>query len=344
MEMQEKKRLTAGQSRALKLVLDAIMLILLVLMYKKQVISMEFHEIGGLVLIGLFVVHHLVNARWIGSATKRLFAKGTPGMVRARYIVDALLLAAFLTVGVTGILINKTLFEIHIAGNAKTLHYFASALAILLMGVHLGLHADYIFGKLFRAGANKLAKIATAVVLAALVAFGGYSLFTTQFVSYLAAPIQAAQFSRGNFEPSGAPALDGSTGERPTDISELPEFSGDNEAQQPQGGDGSMQPPQSGDSSAQPPQNDANGSFGGGQGQRPDEGQGRGEGAGTGQGEGSSTNAALLIAQYVGIIALFGAATYGIVKLTGKKKQPEQRETAIVAAVIDEPEAQPPQE
>ena len=331
-------------ARVLKLVLDAVMLILLVLMYKKQVISMEFHEIGGLALIGLFLIHHLVNAKWIGAVTQRLFAKETPGLVRARYIVDALLLLAFLAVGVTGVFISKVVFSLHVAGNFKTLHYFASALAILLMGIHLGLHADYIFGKLFRAGANKLAKIATAVVLAAFVAFGGYSLFSTQFVSYLAAPIQAAQFSRGNFEPSGAPALDGSTGERPTDISELPEFSSDNEAQQPQDGDGSMQPPQSGDSSAQPPQNDANGSFGGGQGQRPDEGQGRGEGAGTGQGEGSSTNAALLIAQYVGIIALFGAATYGIVKLTGKKKQPEQRETAIVAAVIDEPEAQPPQE
>ena len=328
METQKKKRLTAGQSRALKLVLDAIMLILLVLMYKKQVISMEFHEIGGLALIGLFVIHHLVNARWIGSATKRLFTKGTPGMVRARYIVDALLLVAFLTVGVTGILINKTLFEIHIAGNAKTLHYFASAIAIILMGVHLGLHADYILGKLFRAGANKIAKIATAVMLAALVAFGGYSVFTTQFVSYLAAPIQTAQFSRGDFEPSGAPALDGSVSEQPTDISELPEFVADSGTQ-----------PSSG---AQPPQGDGNSAFGGEQGQRPGEGQGRGEGAGAGHGEGGS-NAALLIAQYVSVITLFGAMTYGVVKLAGRRKLTKKNDTAIVAAVIDEPEAQPPQ-
>lgn len=324
METQEKKRLTAGQSRALKLVLDAIMLILLVLMYKKQVISMEFHEIGGLALIGLFVIHHLVNARWIGSATKRLFAKGTPGMVRARYIVDALLLVAFLTIGITGILINKTLFEIHIAGNAQTLHYFASAMAIILMGVHLGLHADYIFGKLFRAGANKLVKMATAVALACLVAFGGYSLFTTQFVRYLTAPIQAAAFSHGTFKPSGAPALDGSSEERPTDISELPEFAGDDVAQ--------------------PPQGDANSSFGSDQGQRPSEGQGRGEGTGAGQGEGGSASAALLIAQYVSIIALFGAVTVGVVKLAGKRKRPKSGETAIVAAVIGEPTAPAPQE
>ena len=334
METQEKKLLTANQARALKLALDAIMLILLVLMYKKQVISLSFHEIGGLALIGLFFIHHLVNARWIGSATKRLFAKGTPGMVRARYIVDALLLLAFLTVGVTGILINKTLFEIHIAGNAKTLHYFASAVAILLMGVHLGLHADYIFGKLFRAGANKLAKIATAVVLALLVAFGGYSVFTTQFASYLAAPMQAARFSHGDFAPSGAPALDGSADERPTDISELPEFAGDDVFQSGQAGNGG----------AQPPQGDGNTGLGDGGGQGQGGGFGGGEGIGGGRGESGSTSAALLIAQYASIITLFGAMTYGVVKLAGKRKHPMASEPAIVAATIDEPDAQPSQE
>ena len=334
MEVKDQKRLTARQSRVLKLALDAVMLILLVLMYKKQVISMSFHEIGGLALIGLFVIHHLLNARWIGAVTKRLFAKATPGLVRARYIVDALLLIAFLTVGVTGILINKTLFAIHAAGNAKTLHYFASAIAILLMGVHLGLHADYIFGKLFRKGANRVAKLATAIVLALLVAFGGYSLFTTQFVSYLAAPIQAAAFSRGTFQPSGAPALDGSNEERPTDISELPEFAGDDVFESGQGDN----------SAAQPPQGDGSGSLDGGQGQRTGEGQGRGESTGAGHSEGGSSSAALLIAQYVSIIALFGAVTVGVVKLTGRKKKPEADETAIVAAVIEEPDAETPQE
>ena len=223
MDKQETKRLSAKQTRVLKIALDAVMLVLLVLMYKKQVISLSFHEIGGLALIGLFVIHNLLNARWIGATTRKIFSKATPGMVRARYIVDVLLLVSFLTVGITGVLINKTLFAIHVAGNAKTLHYFAAGLSILLMGVHLGLHADYLFGKLFKAGANKIAKIATAVLLAAMVAFGGYSLFTTQFVSFLAAPLQTAQFSSGSFEPSGDIALDGSSGERPSDISELPE-------------------------------------------------------------------------------------------------------------------------
>ena len=319
MEAPEKKGLRAGQARALKLTLDAIMLVLLVLMYRKQVISMEFHEIGGLALIGLFIVHHLINMRWIGAATKTLFAKGTSAMVRARYLVDVLLLVAFLAVGVTGVLINKTLFQVQATGNAKALHYFASAVAIILMGIHLGLHADYIFGKLLKKGANKVVKIVLAVLLSCMVAFGGYSLFSTQFVSFLSAPLMAQQFSHGDFQPSGDIALDGSSGERPSDISELPEFTEGDAPQPPEGATG-MQPPQNGES-AGAASDDAMGQF------TPPSGA---QGARGGQGEGGSTNAALLIAQYVSIIALFAAATVGVVKLTGKESK-RKRDEALAA-------------
>ncbi len=325
MEKQEKKRLTANQTRALKLALDAVMLVLLVLMYRKQVISMAFHEIGGLALIGLFVIHNLINGRWITATTRKLFAKGTPGMVRARYIVDALLLIAFLTVGITGVLINKTLFTLHVGGNAKTLHYFASAVAIILMGVHLGLHADYIFGKLFKKGANQIAKIITAVLLTGLVAFGGYSLVTTQFVSFLSAPLQTAQFSRGAFQPSGDLALDGS-GDLPSDISELPEFAE---------GEDAAEPPQSADGT-QPSEDDTSAAVDGVQVNGQDGDQGGREALGGGHDVGGSTSALLLIAQYMSIITLFGAATVGIVKLTGKgnRRRRDKAMAAIEAEIV----------
>lgn len=302
--------MSAKQARVLKLILDALMLVLLVLMYRKQVISLAFHEIGGLALIGLFVVHHLVNMRWIGAVTRRLFAKETPGLVRARYLVDVLLLVSFLAVGITGVLISKTLFSFRIAGNAKTLHYFASAISIILMGVHLGLHADYVFGKIFQRNANRIAKIALALLLSCMVAFGGYSLFTTQFVSFLTAPIISAQFERGAFEPSVDLSPDGAQGERPSDLSELPAFSGD---------------------SAQPPQGSGSSSFGGEHGQGQGNGQGRGQGLGEGRGEGGSASGsvALLIAQYVSIIALFGAVTVEILKLAGRRKRNHKEIVAV---------------
>lgn len=310
MEETNPKRLSANAKRTLKLVLDAIMLVLLVLMYRKQVISLQFHEIGGLALIGLFVIHNLVNGRWIAATTRKLFAKSTPAMVRARYIVDALLLVAFLTVGITGILINKTLFTVHAAGNAKALHYLSAALAVILMGVHLGLHAEYIFGKIFRKGANKIAKVALGMVLSCMIAFGGYSLVTTQFVSFLAAPLRTAQFARGDFQPSGDMMLDGYTMELPDDLSQVPELPADNAAQPPQSGDSATAGGQDGIRQFSPPDGT--------------------EGAREGRGEGGSGSAALLIAQYVSIITLFGAVTYGVIKLMGRRKKTPGKETVVV--------------
>lgn len=304
------------QKRILKLVLDTVMLILLVLMYKKQVISISFHEIGGLALIGLFIIHLLINAKWIGAVTKRLFSKTISAHVRACYIVDALLLVAFLTVGITGVLISKVVFSLHVSGNFKTLHYFASAVAVILMGVHLGLHADYIFGKLLRKGAKKTGKIILAAVLALIVAFGAYSLFTTSFVSYLAAPIQAASLSSSVPFPTGKPALDGSDDQqRPMDLSELPDAGTDANTAQPSQDDTAF----SGDHQFDGESGGHQGTTGGGLG----EGGGNGNGYG---GEGSSGGVLSLIAQYASIVVLFAAMTYPFTKLSRRhasKAQPD---------------------
>jgi len=308
-----KSGLTAKQKRSWKLIFDAVMLVLLILMYRKQVISLTFHEVGGLALIGLVVMHLLFNARWIGAVTKRLFSKSTGIHARACYVVDALLLLALLAVGVSGVLISKVVFSFHAAGSFKTLHYFSAALSVILMGVHLGLHADYIFGKLLKKSANKAAKIILAAVLAAAVLFGSYSLYSSSFVSFLTAPVQAASFSHATLSPSGDAALDGSGGQRPLDLSELPDAGTesnppvpsptDNGARQ---NDGALNAP-SGDSRP--------GGHGNGRG----DGLGDGNGNGNGGKSASLSGALLLVMQYLGIMTLFAALTYAVLKLVRRK-------------------------
>ena len=45
----------------IKIALDIIMSALLVLMFNKNVISMEFHEIGGLIVCCFILIHKLLN-------------------------------------------------------------------------------------------------------------------------------------------------------------------------------------------------------------------------------------------------------------------------------------------
>jgi hypothetical protein len=78
------------RKNTLKYLLDAVMLLLLVLMYDKMAVSMAFHEIGGLFLIGLFTIQLLFNGKWIAAVTQRLFSRKTPAKIRLGYCVDAL--------------------------------------------------------------------------------------------------------------------------------------------------------------------------------------------------------------------------------------------------------------
>ena len=61
-----------------KFLLDIVMMFLLALMYNKRVLGMSFHEIGGLALAGLFIIHKLSNRRWIKAVTSGLISTRTP--------------------------------------------------------------------------------------------------------------------------------------------------------------------------------------------------------------------------------------------------------------------------
>lgn len=58
-----------------KLLLDLALMVLLALMYQKTVISMHFHETGGLVLMGLFFLHKALNWKWIRGVTAGIFRR-----------------------------------------------------------------------------------------------------------------------------------------------------------------------------------------------------------------------------------------------------------------------------
>jgi hypothetical protein len=104
------------------------------------------------------------------------------------WTVDALMLLSFLTVGVTGILISKIAFPgLNVQGGPwKSLHYGSAALSLLWVGVHLGLHYNYLKGVFSRR--VRLPRVVAATLTVILVAYGAYGLASTGFVRWLAMP------------------------------------------------------------------------------------------------------------------------------------------------------------
>ncbi len=271
------------------------MLLLLVLMYDKMAVSMAFHEIGGLFLIGLSMIHLLFNGKWIAAVTKRLFGKQTPVKVRLGYCVDALLLISFALVGVSGVLISKELFSFHGGNVWKTVHYCASAYAIVLMGVHLGLHWNRIRAKLLKKGVIKRgAHIAGIAAICLVLGFGVYSIATTSLVRWLSMPFQTASEFPGSGQERFAGVRDQNRIELQTTQDDTNTAS-DSAA------------PSAGSDTGQAPATPAK--------------RGNGFHEGKDGGQGSLTSTLLLVANYLSITAVFAAITRGLEQFFGKRKR-----------------------
>lgn len=189
----------------IKIILDIIMSALLVLMFNKNVISLDFHEIGGLFLCCFILIHKLLNWKWIVAVSKKIFSKDLAFKLRFSYIIDFLLLISMTTILVSGISISKVVFTgISLpGGNFKVLHYFASALSLILVGIHIGLHWGFVMGmfKKYVKIPAAIAKPISIILVIAVVLFGSYSMFTSNFSRWLTAP-----FTTNNIKGRQPPA------------------------------------------------------------------------------------------------------------------------------------------
>jgi len=177
-----------------RIILDVAMAALLILMYRKTAVSLEFHEAGGLIVCGLFLFHNLLNRKWIAAISGRLLGRSLAPRTRVGYVVDVLLLLSMVFIAVSGIMISKTILT-GISGDWtgwKPGHYFASALALALVGVHIGLHWSFVrttFAKMLRLP-RVVARPLGIVCLTVVLVFGGYSLVTSSFMGWMAEPFE----------------------------------------------------------------------------------------------------------------------------------------------------------
>ena len=182
----------------MKLALDTVMFILLMLMYSKNVISLTFHEAGGLFVLGIMLVHLLINGAWVKAVTKNLFNSTIPVRSKVSWVIDFLLLMCTLVMIITSLLISKKLFPA--IGNHNCLnpvHFCTAAVLLVLVGIHCGLHfrfaANAVSG--VRRRMNLPVRVAVIAGALAVAGFGIESIAVTSFSHWISAPFntRAAQ-------------------------------------------------------------------------------------------------------------------------------------------------------
>ena len=180
------------KKNVIKMILDIVMIVILALLYNSHVAAMSFHEIAGLAICGLFIIHCLLNIKWIIGISKRFFSKSLALKVRIGYIVNLLLLVTFVFAVISGIQTSQVLFPADNHGSVwRGIHHFCGAISIILVGIHLGLHWGFISGmikKVIRIKSAVIRKVVAMVLLVVVLSFGVYSISTSSFTNWIVEP------------------------------------------------------------------------------------------------------------------------------------------------------------
>ena len=287
-----------------RIILDAVMTCILVLLYNSHVFALAFHETGGLILSGLFIVHCMLNREWITSVTVRFFRKGLTPRVRAGYIINALLLIAFIFAVFSGIKTSQVLFP-PAAENKDSvwrgIHHFSAAVSIMLAGAHIGMHRAFIAGILKRAVSlpAKVTRTVSIGLLAAMLSFGLYCIASGPFLSWLSEPFTSDEAHISRTEQNEAEDKDPGGGSIIPEDAEKP---GDESKSTDRGNND--RPPGNGRNSGIN-ENESSG--------RHPEGEKKSE-------EGSAPVIISTAAEYFSVISVFAAVTYYTEKLIRRKR------------------------
>lgn len=130
--------------KKLKIIIDILLFVVTVALFNVGLIGNLMHEILGITLAILIVIHILLNFKWIKQVTKNF--KKTNAKTKIMYIVDILIMIIYLGAIICGILIANETFNFHMSSSLGLVltHLALGRLAIITMFIHLGLHLDRI--------------------------------------------------------------------------------------------------------------------------------------------------------------------------------------------------------
>jgi glucan phosphoethanolaminetransferase (alkaline phosphatase superfamily) len=187
-----------------KLVIDLVMTVLMLVLMACRLTGNTIHELLGVSLFILFIVHNILNWGWY-----KTLLKGRYNTLRILHtVVNILLLAAMLALMISGIMFSRTVFAfMDLNGGlfARKLHMLSTYWGFILISMHLGMHWGVIMDT-----ARKLANIIapnrnrtfTLRIIAVLIAvYGVYASFNRDVGSKL---ILYYTYDFWNFDQSAA--------------------------------------------------------------------------------------------------------------------------------------------
>ncbi len=121
----------------------------------------SIHEWLGIAFGVAIIVHLLLHWQWIVATTRRIVSK-LPWSTRANYLLNTLFFIDMTIILFTGLMISRTALPalgIQLSGGFawRSLHSLASDIGVLLLGLHIALHWQWIVSAIKRIFVNPIA-------------------------------------------------------------------------------------------------------------------------------------------------------------------------------------------
>ena len=123
----------------LKIFTDFLMLIILLLLMPYSLIGEKPHEVLGVVMFALFVLHQILNRNWYKSLKFGKFNRDRILTAAVNFLILLLMILQF----ASGVLLSNHLFVFDFyegIGTARLVHLAISYWLFILMAIHLGFH------------------------------------------------------------------------------------------------------------------------------------------------------------------------------------------------------------
>lgn len=213
-------------SMYIKFAIDIVMAITFVLFFNKHVLGgLAFHEIAGFLIAGVFFTHVLLNWKWVKNITVKLFDRKLPRKTKVGYFLNLVLLITMSFIIISGIFISKVVFpDIDISNQRwfQISHISISFIVLILVAAHVGLHWQWVINVIKNLFSSKPPKrivgIIAKVAMVALLVFGCYQMFSTNFFMQLGRAASILTFSSASIPEGGF-----NGGERQFEGSDFPE-------------------------------------------------------------------------------------------------------------------------
>lgn len=154
------------------------------------------HEILGVVILVLVIIHSIYNKKWLKAVGEGIFTNRIKVRAKLMWIVDLVMIVSMLVIIVTGICNSKYIFSFLNIGNIsiiKNLHISASYICLISISIHTGFHFHKIlnmFRKIWGIKEDFKTRKIILRILAIILVFNGIRVsFQEDIASKIISPI-----------------------------------------------------------------------------------------------------------------------------------------------------------